>query len=191
MEYSGSWKEIWTKKGLEEGTKEDILRFDGWEKSETKIEIIASRMQKILDIQTTDRILEIGCGAGGMAQFFDCNYIGIDYSLPLTKKCMTFFQKPAIYSEANDIPFKDKYFDKCFSWGVFLYFPNEEYMQQVVSEMKRTVKSIIFIGDIPKRSHNNKHQIYLEEQFIDLGFTILDGWAAPYEKDRFNAILKI
>ena len=33
MEYSGTWKEIWTQKGAMEGTKEDIRVFDGWEKS--------------------------------------------------------------------------------------------------------------------------------------------------------------
>lgn len=30
MEYSGTWKEIWTQKGAMEGTKEDIRVFDGW-----------------------------------------------------------------------------------------------------------------------------------------------------------------
>lgn len=32
-----------------------------------------------MKIKTTDRVLEIGCGAGGIAKFLDCNYVGVDY----------------------------------------------------------------------------------------------------------------
>ena len=31
MEYSGTWKEIWTQKSAMEGTKDDIRIYDGWE----------------------------------------------------------------------------------------------------------------------------------------------------------------
>ena len=137
MEYSGTWKEIWTQKGAMEGTKEDIRVFDGWEKSTADMKETADRIMEILDIKPTDRVLEVGCGAGGLAQYMDCEYIGIDFSKTLVNRCMEFYQKSAVYSEANDIPFKDKYFDKCFSWGVFLYFPSREYVDQVISEMKR------------------------------------------------------
>lgn len=187
MEYQGTWKEIWTKKGMENGTANDIKRFDGWEKSETEIQEIAEKIIHKLEIQVTDTVLEVGCGAGGMAQFMQCNYIGIDFSKPLTEKCMSFFSKPAIYSEANDIPFRDKYFDKCFCWGVFLYFPSHEYMREVVAEMKRVVQGGIFIGDIPLKSHNERHMTYTKEEFKELGFEIMRGWAVPYEDDRFNA----
>lgn len=192
MEYSGTWKEIWTQKGLEKGGKEKVLVFDGWEKSETPIDIIANKIIKSIDLKPEDKVLEVGCGAGGMAQFMNCDYIGIDFSLPLTQKCMEFFRKPAIYSEANDIPFKNGYFDKCFCWGVFLYFPNYEYMKLVVKEMKRVIKKGggIFIGDIPLRSHSDKHLIYSEDMFREMGFATFKGWAAPYENDRFNAVFK-
>ena len=190
MEYNGTWKEIWTQKGMEDGTKEKVKIFDGWEKSETEIEVIAEKIKTKLDIKKEDRILEVGCGAGGIAQFIDCDYIGIDFSKPLTEKCMLFFQKTAICAEANNLPFRDGVFDKCFSWGVFLYFPNLDYMEQVVLEMKRVTKGMIFIGDIPKRSQNKRHMTYTEQQFQNLGFETLGGWAAPYQEDRFNAFFK-
>lgn len=147
MEYSGTWKEIWTQKGAMEGTKEDIRVFDGWEKSTADMKETADRIMEILDIKPTDRVLEVGCGAGGLAQYMDCEYIGIDFSKTLVNRCMEFYQKSAVYSEANDIPFKDKYFDKCFSWGVFLYFPSREYVDQVISEMKRVTKNRILLGN--------------------------------------------
>ena len=72
MEYSGTWKEIWTQKGAMEGTKEDIRVFDGWEKSTADMKETADRIMEILDIKPTDRVLEVGCGAGGLAQYMDC-----------------------------------------------------------------------------------------------------------------------
>ena len=103
---------------------------------------------------------------------------------------MEFYQKSAVYSEANDIPFKDRYFDKCFSWGVFLYFPSQEYVDQVISEMKRVTKNRIFIGELPMVSHDSKHMLYQPEQFQKCGFETMRGWSEPYCDIRFNALLK-
>lgn len=190
MEYSGTWKEIWTQKGMMDGTSKDIRIYDGWEKSTSDMSEIAQKVKEILNVTANDRVLEIGCGAGGLAQFFDCEYIGIDFSKPLTEKCMNFFQKSAIYAEANDIPFRDKYFDKCFSWGVFLYFPDKEYMVKAVNEMKRVTKGDIFIGELPKETHDKKHLVYEEKDFVQLGFETMRGWADPYKDSRFNAMLR-
>lgn len=191
MEYKGSWKEIWYQKGLMEGTKEDIIIYDGWEKSSTSMEYIANKIKKQLDIKQEDKVLEIGCGAGGLARFFDCDYCGVDFSESLVEKCIQFFGKKAIYAEANRLPFADKSFDKCFSWGVFLYFPNMEYMQEVVSEMKRVSIGSFFIGDCPMKSHDNKHMIYTRDDFEKLGLKTMDGWSHPYENERFNAFYNI
>ena len=191
MEYSGTWKEIWTQKGDMEGDITDIAVYDGWEKSSTGMKETAFNIAEFLDIKPNDRVLEVGCGAGGLAQYLDCIYTGIDFSLPLTRRCMQFFKLPAIYAEANDIPFKDGYFDKCFSWGVFLYFPSEEYGVEVIKEMMRVTNHSsgkhIFIGDIPIESHNKRHMIYNKETFQTMGFTTIKGWAEPYCNTRFNA----
>jgi Methylase involved in ubiquinone/menaquinone biosynthesis len=187
MEYHGTWKEIWTQKGAMEGTKNDIRIYDGWEKSTADMQDIAKKITKKINLKPTDRVLEVGCGAGGLAQYMDCEYIGIDFSYTLVKRCMEFYQKTAVYSEANDLPFKNQYFDKCFAWGVFLYFPTWNYTQEVINEMKRVTKEAIFIGELPKESHDSKHQLYEEEQFINEGFYIEKGWSEPYCDIRFNA----
>lgn len=191
MEFSGTWKEIWTQKGLVEGTKNDIRVYDGWEKSQTSMEYISNKIKEVIDLKNNEYILEVGCGAGGMAQYFDSNYVGIDFSKPLTEKCMNFWGKPALYAEANDIPFKDKYFDTSFSWGVFLYFPNKEYMKRVVDEMIRVTKNKIFIGDLPLISHDSKHQTYTVDEFKKMGFQVTGGWSTPYENERFNAYIEL
>ena len=189
MEYQGTWKEIWTQKGAMKGTKDDIRVYDGWEKSTADMQDTAQKIMKLLNIKPTDRVLEVGCGAGGLAQYMDCEYIGIDFSATLVKRCMEFYQKTAVYAEANDIPFKDQYFDKSFSWGVFLYFPNWNYTRAVLDEMKRVTKQEIFIGELPKMSHDSKHQLYTETQFTCEGFLTERGWSEPYCNIRFNAYL--
>lgn len=175
MEYAGTWKEIWTQKGLMEGTKEDIRVYDGWEKSTADMGETAARISSVLKIEKNDSVLEVGCGAGGLAQFMDCNYIGIDFSKPLVEKCMYFYRKSAIWSEADHLPFRDNYFDKVFSWGVFLYFPDKPYFKRSVAEMERVCKDAVFIGELPKVSHDIKHQLYTEDEFKILGYETWGG----------------
>ena len=190
MEYTGSWKEIWTQKGMMSGNKEDIRIYDGWEKSTSDMRMVADKIKAFLGNTSNKKILEVGCGAGGLARFFESEYIGIDFSKPLVEKCCSFWGKSAIYSEADSLPFRDKYFDYSFSWGVFLYFPNKDYMRRAVDEMKRVTKEVIFIGECPKVSHDEKHLLYSERDFIDLGFEIIEGWSEPYYDERFNCILR-
>ena len=68
MEYSGTWREIWTQKGQMEGGIEDLYIYDGWEKSKGDIKATAERITEALQIKPSDRVLEVGCGAGALAQ---------------------------------------------------------------------------------------------------------------------------
>lgn len=185
--FDGTWKEIWTQKGAVAGTKEDALEMGGWTNTVTSAEEIANKIVDFLDIKPNDKVLEIGCGTGGLAQYIDCDYIGIDYSVTSIRRCMEFFQKPAIYAEANDLPFKDKYFDKCFAYGCFFYFPSMEYVREAVAEMKRVTSGMILIGELPKSSHEPKHLLFEEADMKGLGLDIMKGWAEPYTEIRFSA----
>ena len=183
MEYSGTWREIWEQKGEMEGDISDLYIYDGWEKSKADIKIIADKITRELDIKPEDRVLEVGCGAGALAQYLNCNYIGIDYSSSLIKKHISFFGNSVFHGEANDIPFKDNYFDKCFSWGVFLYFDSHDYAQKVVNEMVRVTKQSILIGELPEISHDSKHLLYKKDMFEN--WAIQDAWTEQYRGKRF------
>lgn len=187
IEFSGSWQEIWTQKGAVVGTKEDALEMGGWTNTITPAKEIAAKIVDFLDIKPEDRVLEVGCGTGGLAQYIDCNYIGIDYSYTSVKRCMEFFQKPAIFTEANNLPFKDNYFDKCFAYGCFFYFPDMDYVRQVVSEIKRVTKGKFLIGELPKQSHEPRHLLFQEEDMKNMGLNVMKGWAEPYTEIRFSA----
>jgi ubiquinone/menaquinone biosynthesis C-methylase UbiE len=191
MEYSGTWKEIWEQKGEMSGTKDDIRIYNGWEKSDTSIKEIADKIYKILDIQPSDKMLEVGCGAGALSEYFNCNYFGIDISSSLIKKCIEFYGKQCMVAEAADLPFKDGYFDKVFSWGVFLYFNDKDYAARAINEMLRVLKpgGTVFIGELAKTSHQPRHCLFSETDFDNWnGWDIIPGWASPYQNIRFNIV---
>lgn len=188
MEYSGTWREIWTQKGEMKGGIEDLYIYDGWEKSKADIKTTADKIVEALDIQPGDRVLEVGCGAGALAQYLNCDYIGIDYSRTLLRKHIEFFGNSVLYAEANDIPFKDGWFDKVFSWGVFSYFESLDYARQVVKEMERVTNYTprgggILIGELPMQSHEPKHLLYSRQMFS--GWTVEDAWTQQYKGKRF------
>jgi len=159
------WKEIWTKKGLASTT--NLTWLDGFEDSPLNPKEIANWIIKELNIKSSDKVLEVGCGAGMLAQYIapKCNYIGIDFSKSLLEKHIKLIHNFVIYSEANDIPFKDKYFDKSFSYSVFHYFPNKEYSKKALNEMKRTTKSKILVGDVPFKSDVKEHLVFTKKDF--------------------------
>ena len=184
--FDGTWKEIWTQIGAQDSKKENVSELGGWERVETPIEEVVKKLHEFLNIEETDKVLEIGCGAGTLAQYMKCDYIGVDFSRTSIKKCMEYFQQPAIYAEANNLPFKDKYFDKCFAYGMFMYFPDKKYTKQVIQEMIRVTKNMIFVGELPIESHEPKHQLFTRNEFEKYGFTSIDGWVKPYQNIRFS-----
>lgn len=191
MEYSGTWREIWTQKGAMEGGKEDLYIYDGWEKSKANIEETARKITQALDIRPGERVLEVGCGAGALAQYMNCDYVGVDYSRTLLSRHIEFFHNSVLFAEANDLPFKDKWFDKAFCWGVFLYFDSEDYARQALTEIERVTKDTsqgggILIGELPVESHDPKHLLYTKEMFA--GWTLEDAWTRQYSGKRFIAI---
>jgi SAM-dependent methyltransferase len=187
---SDSWKEIWEAKGAMLGTKENIREYDGWENSTASFEDIACKIGAALDIRHSDRVLEVGCAAGALSEFLDCDYVGVDYSAPLIQRNIEFFKNQCMVAEAADLPFKDGWFDKVFSYGVFQYFPDKAYTRKAVSELLRVCKpgGRVLIGDLAKVSHDAKHQLHAESEYD--GWEITRGWASPYEDMRFNAVCR-
>jgi ubiquinone/menaquinone biosynthesis C-methylase UbiE len=184
-EESDYWKEIWDKKGQQQTT--DLKLLDGFEDSPLHPRDISDWIKQKLEIKKTDKVLEVGCGAGMIAYYLarDCDYVGIDYTRSLVEKHIKLIFNSVLVAEANDIPFKDKYFDKCFCYSVFHYFPDKKYAKKVVSEMMRVTKDMIFIGDVPQKSNKKFHLTYYLDDF-PLG-SIYD--MTHCNKNRFNVLL--
>lgn len=177
------WKEIWQKKG--ESVETDLKTLDGYENTEIDSEYVSKQITKILNINPESKVLEVGCGAGLIAQHLNCDYYGVDYSIPLLKKHTQILGNKVAYSEANNLIFKDKFFDYSFSFSVFQYFEDKKYVKMVIEEMFRVTKKRIFIGDLPLKSHRKEHLLFKKEEFIGL---ISEGF---YNKDRFNILMDV
>ena len=193
-----SWKNIWSKKGTED--TQDLRKLSGYEDTEFNRDDTVDNIIYNLNIQIKDKVLEIGCGAGYIAEKLskNCDYYGIDYSQNLLTKHYNFSNNHKVLCcQANDLPFKDNYFDKVICNGVFEYFPNINYASQVIQEMKRVSKSAIYILNIrhTTRSEKNEkhkydgiftHTVYKPEDNLFNEFKIIDP---TFDKEnRFSAI---
>ena len=185
MEDMSYWKEVWERKG--NGNTNNLEELDGYEDTSANVKEIARQIIEELDIKETDSVLEVACGAGGLAQYIKCaRYVGIDYSASLVKRHIEILNNSVLHGEANNLIFKDKTFDKVICFGAFHYFPNEEYAKQAIAELKRVAKESIFIGDLPVTSHREEHLLYKKEDFKD--WKIIDGF---YNPSRFNVSVKL
>lgn len=182
-----TWKQIWLRKGKAEGCIEDMLAFDGYEKTRIDMKQVAMNIIRELDIKKEDRVLEVGCGAGALAQYLQCDYVGVDYSPTLVKKHIKFLRNSVLAGEADNLIFKDKTFDKVISYGVFMYFDNKQYAQRAISEFKRVAKKGILIGDLPMKSHSSDHLLFSKKEFE--GWKITEGFYDPYRDSRFNVTM--
>ncbi|MDF2886786.1 MAG: Methyltransferase type 11 [Lacrimispora sp.] len=181
-----TWKQIWVRKGKAEGN--DLLAFDGYEATQVDMAEVARQITKRLDIQKGDKVLEVGCGAGAIAQYLDCDYTGMDYSHTLVKKHIEILHNSVLTGEAADLPFKDHSFDKVICYGVYLYFDDQEYAKKATRELLRVARKSVLIGELPIRSHRKEHLLFTKDDFE--GWEISDGFYDPYRNDRFNAIYR-
>lgn len=161
------WSEVWDRKGKSDS--EDPIFLAGFDQLDFKIDLktAAQTLTEALDIQPSDRVLEVGCAAGSIAKYLNCKYVGVDRSEPLVKKNISINQVSALVCEANDLIFRDKTFDKVFVFTVFHYFPSHDYARQVIKELLRVARKAVYIGDLPVISHDPNHTLYTPEFFED------------------------
>lgn len=179
------WQSIWERKGHSETG--NLRELDGFENTDIDEATVAREIISFLQIEENDKVLEIGCGAGMIAQFLYCRYVGIDYSRSLIEKHKKLLNNNDVFHcYANELPFDDRSFDKVFCYSVFHYFPDKEYSLQVIKEMKRVCKKCIFIGDLPMSSHRNDHLLFNPEDFSE--WIVSKGL---YNQQRFNVLLEV
>lgn len=95
-------------------------------------------IRNITQIDSTKKILDIGCGISSVLHFLPGERIGID---PLANVYKTIYNYPSnigiIQAPAEDIPFKDNYFDIVFSSNSLDHCDN---VPKVMQEVKRVLK---------------------------------------------------
>jgi len=133
--------------------------------------------------------LEIGCGAGMLAQYIapKCKYTGVDFSKSSIEKHKQILGNKVFVAEANKLPFEDNEFDKAFCYSVFHYFPSYTYVGEALEEINRVSKGIYMIGDLPFVSHDENHLLFKVTDFVDDEAIFSIGY---YNTDRFNVLIK-
>lgn len=174
-----NWKEVWEKKGNINST--DLKLLNGYESTSIDVRNVAKKITQALGITKDMRVLEVGCGAGMIANELECKYVGVDYSPSLVAKHKEILNNEVYVCEANRLFFGDNEFDCVFSYSVFHYFPNSHYASEVIGEMNRVSKNGIFIGDLPTASHDEEHLLFKKEDYSK--WDITEGY---YNPSRFN-----
>ena len=164
---SQQWRDIWIKKGVVEEGKQilllDAIALDGFDTGGGKMTEqmwmeLHSLANAKLSVQPSDHLLEVGCGVGAFLHPFAQKGVrisGIDYSPPMIEVARRFLPQGAFeQGEANHLPWHDATFDKVASMGVFLYFRDWAYAEQVLDEMLLVVKpgGRCFVIDINDRA---------------------------------------
>ena len=141
------WLDVWERKGRSETS--DLQELDGFETTDIDPLEVSRKIVSILEIRKESKVLEVGCGAGMIAQYLNCDYKGIDYSRPLLRKHAQILGNSVLSGEAIRLSFRDKSFDKAFAFSVFHYFPDKEYVHQAICEMKRVAKQAVLSAICP------------------------------------------
>lgn len=117
-------------------------------------------------------VLDVGCGLGALVHKLNkigIPSIGVDFASDLKDY---YWGKSEYFevADARSLPFEDKVFDVVFSSDFFEHI-DEEYIDQVASEMKRVGKSIItYVAEDTNGKPLNRHQKIYHVTYKPLGW---------------------
>ena len=191
-----TWSDIWQRKGEVQTTSLRLL--NGYEDTDFDPKSAVEQMVHETSMRKDDTVLEVGCGAGYIAQHIEQPYTGVDRSSSLVDKLISLVGKKAIVGEANKLPFADNTFDWILCIGVFQYFDNKSYAYEVLKEFIRVARKGIYIGTlrhtarkvVPSkhiRSGPTSHVCYTMEDFE--GFEKREAFYSPEE--YFNVMMNL
>jgi len=123
------------------------------------------RIAEILELVGSDRVVDIGCGDGTIAQVLSglcARWTGCD----LSAKMVTVGHRNATPSagycvaSATRLPFRDRMFDKVMLYGSLFYLDLEATML-AVAEAKRVCRpnGRILLGDLPDKSQKRAYEV--------------------------------
>ena len=142
------WRQIWEAKGKEDS--KDLRILDGFEGHDSiNHETIAKDILRDIGHRVGDSILEVGCGAGCLAQFLPQPYHGIDSSSSLIDKFKTLLPSHSVsIGEAAALPCGDQSHDFVVLFSVSQYFTDVFYFKSAVLEFVRVARKGVLICDV-------------------------------------------
>ncbi len=155
------WKKYWNQVSSE---KKDFVA-QVQRNHEKESEITAEHISQILNIQSSDSVLDVCCGNGMLTQEISkkCNkIIGIDQSENLITVAKNHFLNNCcsfLVGEAQEIPLLVKtQFDKIYLEFSFQYFDQKNEGKKVIQSLLEVLKpqGQLFLGDIPEKGKEKK-----------------------------------
>lgn len=149
-----NWKKIWNSKTSSNANSlNDLISINGYETSGLTSENLKDALVRIcfnVGVKGGETLYEVGCGSGAILYTINkMGYFvaGCDYSESLVKiaNSLDLFEVECL--EANQINVDEK-FDYSFSFSVFQYFPNLDYVVKVLDLMLEKSRKGIFILDV-------------------------------------------
>ena len=201
-----NWNEIWDI-NAKKGNEHTII--NGFEHDENKIESseLFQYLVKNNNIEKHESILEVGCGSGRIAQHFIKEgyiYYGVDKSLNMINKFKDILNYNNVQQISNNkLPFQNNSFDIIICYSVIQYLNNLEEFNNLLDELIRVSKRIIYIGDLESMDHsisNSKHYNYnsnlkhliISQEYIksiNLKYEININSLFCTRKSRYNCII--
>ena len=157
---TASWERIWDGRRLDPSIGSTLARLmaaDGLDTAfgttdEAAWQDFADRETRRLGLRAGDEVFEVGCGAGALLYALQRHGLacgGIDRSAALVEAARTHLPDGRFaVAEATDLEPAPQV-DAVLSFGVFLYFPSEEYAAEVVRRMARKARRAVAILDVP------------------------------------------
>ena len=143
------WAGVWSRKGQE--NDHDLQRLGGYEDTDFNPVTSWGRCQTELGMSKDDSILEVGCGAGYLAQYITATnneYVGVDYARSLVNRHIAELGHAVIQGEAIDLPFGDGSFDYVVCVGVLAYFDSLDYLKAALKEFERIARKGVYLGNV-------------------------------------------
>ena len=148
------WKQIWEKKSIKVGSDislKKLISLNGFDTGvgsydeENWLKMVSDFCFRA-PVFENSKILEVGCGCGAFLyqinQIKNADLHGIDYSKSLIKIAkMAIPEGKFQVGEANKLLFSSTEFDIIFSHSVFHYFPNHQYVDEVLALLCTQIKS--------------------------------------------------
>lgn len=162
------WADVYSARARQFTNPLDICEFysDGQHYSDAWFRETTDRIAAQIELSPTDRVLEIGCGCGVLMKHLvsrAANFVGVDLAagvLEVARRELP--QVTFVEASADQLPFADGEFDKCYAYQTIHYFGDLETARKSLGEMRRVVRpgGKILLGQVPDADREAAYQQY-------------------------------
>ena len=102
-------------------------------------DVNARCLRRVLQPETSSRVLDVGCGTGRYATLWGCGYVGLDTDTAYLRFARRQYGDRFVRADAARLPVADQQFDAAFCVGV-LHHCDDAHVGRIVREMWRATR---------------------------------------------------